>query len=72
MLKGFSSTYVGTEAVETEVDRASAIARAIATAGDNDIVLVAGKGHEGYQEIAGNRYPYSDLVTARQLLGGKE
>ena len=72
VLKGFSSTYVRTEAVETEVDRASAIARAIATAGDNDIVLVAGKGHEGYQEIAGRRYPYSDLVTARQLLGGTE
>lgn len=41
-------------------DRQSAIREAIAMAGKNDVVLVAGKGHETYQEIKGVRYPFDD------------
>ncbi len=51
-----------------ERDRAAAIARAIAAAGPNDIVLIAGKGHEPYQEIDGVHYPFDDTATARAVL----
>jgi len=49
-------------------DRAAAIAHAIATAAANDIVLIAGKGHEPYQEIDGVQYPFDDTATARAAL----
>ncbi|RZA20760.1 MAG: UDP-N-acetylmuramoyl-L-alanyl-D-glutamate--2,6-diaminopimelate ligase [Lysobacteraceae bacterium] len=49
-------------------DRAGAIAEAIAMAGADDVVLIAGKGHEPYQEIAGIRHPFDDTATARELL----
>jgi UDP-N-acetylmuramoyl-L-alanyl-D-glutamate--2,6-diaminopimelate ligase len=52
-----------------ERDRAAAIARAIGEAGPDDIVLVAGKGHEPYQEIAGVRHPFDDTQVARAALG---
>src|SRR5690606_2204113 len=42
------------------VRRDDAIAEAIGQAGDNDVVLIAGKGHETYQEIQGQRYPMDD------------
>ncbi|MDR2012642.1 MAG: UDP-N-acetylmuramoyl-L-alanyl-D-glutamate--2,6-diaminopimelate ligase [Rhodanobacter sp.] len=51
-----------------ERDRASAIARAIADARPGDVVLIAGKGHEPYQEIAGVRRPFEDTAIARQAL----
>ena len=57
------------QSVEAEVDRASAIARAIAGADTGDVILVAGKGHEDYQEIEGVRHPFSDVETTRALLG---
>jgi UDP-N-acetylmuramoyl-L-alanyl-D-glutamate--2,6-diaminopimelate ligase len=41
-------------------DRRFAIREAIAMAGRNDVVLVAGKGHETYQEIKGVKYPFDD------------
>jgi UDP-N-acetylmuramoyl-L-alanyl-D-glutamate--2,6-diaminopimelate ligase len=43
-----------------ETDRAKAIAMAVMRANKGDVVLVAGKGHEDYQEIQGIRYPFSD------------
>ena len=51
-----------------EVDRAHAIASAIAAAGRGDIVLIAGKGHEPYQEIAGRKLPFDDLAIAQAAL----
>jgi len=51
-----------------ERDRAAAIARAIRMARAGDVVLVAGKGHEPYQQIAGARHPFDDLVVARHAL----
>lgn len=49
-------------------DRARAIAHAIADAGREDSVLIAGKGHENYQEIDGQRRPFSDREVAAGLL----
>ncbi|MGE5640335.1 MAG: UDP-N-acetylmuramoyl-L-alanyl-D-glutamate--2,6-diaminopimelate ligase [Clostridia bacterium] len=53
---------------ETEADRARAIERAILEAAAEDVVLIAGKGHEDYQEIAGRRLPFSDAAQARAAL----
>ena len=52
-----------------ELDRAKAIGAAIAAAQDADVVLIAGKGHEDYQEIAGRRLPFSDATVAGAALG---
>jgi UDP-N-acetylmuramoyl-L-alanyl-D-glutamate--2,6-diaminopimelate ligase len=49
-------------------DRFAAIARAIGEAGPNDIVLIAGKGHEPYQEINGVQHPFDDTEVARKEL----
>ncbi len=54
--------------VQAELDRATAIAQALAQADARDVVLIAGKGHEPYQEIAGVRRPFSDLEQARLAL----
>ncbi len=54
-----------------ELDRATAINKAIRLAAARDIVLLAGKGHEPYQEIAGVRLPFSDLETAKSALAGR-
>ncbi|MCA1714090.1 MAG: UDP-N-acetylmuramoyl-L-alanyl-D-glutamate--2,6-diaminopimelate ligase [Gammaproteobacteria bacterium] len=56
------------ESVIVQRDRAAAIARAIGEAGPGDIVLIAGKGHEPYQEIAGIRHPFDDTAVARRVL----
>lgn len=48
--------------------RGRAVGEAIAIARRGDIVLIAGKGHEPYQEINGVRYPYSDVATAQAAL----
>jgi UDP-N-acetylmuramoyl-L-alanyl-D-glutamate--2,6-diaminopimelate ligase len=53
-----------------EPDRARAILHAVHEARHGDIVLIAGKGHEAYQEIAGARLPFSDAEVARQALRG--
>ena len=49
-------------------DRAQAIAYAVEQANSHDVVLIAGKGHEDYQEIAGVKHPFSDVAQARQAL----
>ena len=51
-----------------EPDRARAIFEAIGHARCGDVVLIAGKGHEDYQEIAGERVPFSDVAIARKAL----
>ncbi len=53
-------------------DRAAAIAWTIAQAEAADIVLVAGKGHENYQEANGKRTPFSDYAVAAQALAKRE
>jgi len=51
-----------------ELDRAKAIAGAIAEAKAADVVLLAGKGHEMYQERDGMRLPFSDVAEAERAL----
>lgn len=56
------------ETVRAEPDRAAAIALALVEADVRDVVLIAGKGHEDYQETAGERRPFSDMAQARVAL----
>lgn len=56
------------ECVLTTPDRAEAIDTAVYTAHDNDIVLVAGKGHETYQEVQGTKYDFSDHAVLEEKL----
>ena len=51
-----------------ELDRRRAIIEAVCAAGANDIVLIAGKGHETYQEVNGVRSHFSDVQVAREAL----
>lgn len=53
------------------VDRAQAIAHTVQHAGTHDVVLVAGKGHEDYQEIDGVKHPFSDVQQARAALAAR-
>jgi len=64
ILAGFGAR----ERIEVQRDRAAAIALALDGAGADDIILVAGKGHEAYQEVQGRRLPFDDLAIARGLL----
>jgi UDP-N-acetylmuramoyl-L-alanyl-D-glutamate--2,6-diaminopimelate ligase len=52
-------------------DRAAAIAQALREAQPADVVLIAGKGHEDYQEVAGVKHPFSDVEQARLALESK-
>ncbi|ATD66920.1 UDP-N-acetylmuramoyl-L-alanyl-D-glutamate--2,6-diaminopimelate ligase [Luteimonas chenhongjianii] len=56
------------EAVVVERDRRRAIEHAIATAAPGDIVLIAGKGHEPYQEIGSVQHPFDDRIVAQAAL----
>jgi UDP-N-acetylmuramyl-tripeptide synthetase len=49
-------------------DRAEAIAQAVAMLKEGDVLLVAGKGHERYQEIAGRKFPFSDQEQLRKVM----
>lgn len=64
ILAGFSDT----THVSVIHDRAEAIQSAIRSATPNDLVLIAGKGHEAYQEISGQKYPFSDAEQVRHIL----
>jgi MurE/MurF fusion protein len=54
---------------QLELSRAAAIQAAIHQASAQDVILLAGKGHEDYQEIAGVKHAFSDLHVARSALG---
>jgi UDP-N-acetylmuramoyl-L-alanyl-D-glutamate--2,6-diaminopimelate ligase len=54
---------------DVALDRAQAIAAAIGSADAADVVLIAGKGHEAFQEIDGARLPFSDAAAAEAALG---
>jgi len=56
------------ECVEVQADRALAIAQTVAAAAAQDVVLVAGKGHENYQEVAGVKHAFSDKAHAQAAL----
>ena len=54
--------------VDVIEDRAAAIHEAVERARDSDVVLIAGKGHEQTQEVAGVKRPFSDVAVAAQAL----
>jgi len=61
--KGFRGTHF-----EKITDRAAAISRAVELAQPRDIVLIAGKGHENYQEFADHTVPFEDIQVARRAI----
>ena len=56
------------DGIDVIEDRAEAIGHALQHAARQDLVLIAGKGHEDYQEVAGVRRPFSDTLVAQSLL----
>jgi UDP-N-acetylmuramoyl-L-alanyl-D-glutamate--2,6-diaminopimelate ligase len=58
------------QAVQRMPDRAEAIHHAVGQAGPGDLVLVAGKGHEDYQQIGAERRPFSDRAQVLAALAG--
>jgi UDP-N-acetylmuramoyl-L-alanyl-D-glutamate--2,6-diaminopimelate ligase len=62
ILVGMSGEY------DVEPDRAAAIARAVEEAGEGDVVVIAGKGHEQGQEFADRTIPFDDREVARDAL----
>jgi len=58
----------GAPELEVEPDRRAAIELALSAARDGDVVVVAGKGHEQGQEIAGETHPFDDRAVAREVL----
>jgi len=66
IVAGFKN--LGSSKITIEQDRKKAIALAIKTAEKNDIVLIAGKGHENYQIIGKQKFPFSDKTIARECL----
>ena len=63
------SGMAGKASARVERNRSRAIETALGEAGPADVVLIAGKGHETCQEVAGKRYPFSDRQQVRCLLG---
>jgi len=59
------------DGVVVEPDRGAAIRRALGEAAPGDVVVLAGKGHETYQEIGGERRPFDDAVEARRALAAR-
>ena len=55
-----------------EPDRRAAIAFALSNAARGDVVVIAGKGHETTQEIAGVKHPFDDREVVRGFRGGEE
>jgi UDP-N-acetylmuramoyl-L-alanyl-D-glutamate--2,6-diaminopimelate ligase len=68
ILKQVRAGMARADGVQVIEDRREAIAHAIAEADARDVVLIAGKGHEDYQEIAGVKHPFSDVIEAAQAL----
>jgi UDP-N-acetylmuramoyl-L-alanyl-D-glutamate--2,6-diaminopimelate ligase len=71
----FRDIYAGfahPEFVQFVHGRGQAIAQLIASASADDVLVLAGKGHEDYQEINGERQPFSDLVEAAKALAAWE
>ncbi len=60
------------ERVTFVAGRGTAIRQLIASASPEDVILLAGKGHEDYQEIAGVRQPFSDIEQAASALAERE
>jgi len=65
IVAGFAAHATPPVAIES---RAAAIAHAVRQAAPNDVILLAGKGHEDYQDVGGVKHPFSDLEQAAAAL----
>jgi UDP-N-acetylmuramoyl-L-alanyl-D-glutamate--2,6-diaminopimelate ligase len=61
----------GSAAIQVQSDRALAIAQTVQQAQPQDVVLIAGKGHEATQEVAGVKLPFSDRAQALGALAAR-
>lgn len=52
-----------------EPDRRKALSRALSMLRKGDVLLVAGKGHESYQQVGDVKYPFNDAAVVRELVG---
>lgn len=71
IVKGIDAAQLPPDALHTIEDRASAILWAVRHAAKNDVVLLAGKGHESYQEIKGKKLPFLDADHAALALAAR-
>jgi UDP-N-acetylmuramoyl-L-alanyl-D-glutamate--2,6-diaminopimelate ligase len=72
IVSGIPPTAVSDGSVHVEVDRRAAIERALSLAMTDDVVVIAGKGHEQGQEFAdGRREPFDDVTVARGFLAAR-
>ena len=68
IVAGIAAADIASGRVVVIEERRAAIAHAVRAAAPNDVILVAGKGHEDYQDVAGVKHPFSDLAEARAAL----
>jgi UDP-N-acetylmuramoyl-L-alanyl-D-glutamate--2,6-diaminopimelate ligase len=68
--KGMANNNIQPEKYELIADRRAAIQKAVEMASPGDVVLIAGKGHETYQEINGVKYPFDDRLIAKEAIRG--
>lgn len=68
IVRDIAAGFSGPGAYQVIHDRATAIARAIDSVEPGDLVLIAGKGHEAYQDVGGQRLPFSDAEQVRNRL----
>jgi UDP-N-acetylmuramoyl-L-alanyl-D-glutamate--2,6-diaminopimelate ligase len=72
IVSGIPSTAISDGSVRVEVDRRAAIEQALSLAMTDDVVVIAGKGHEQGQEFAdGRKEPFDDVTVARELLAAR-
>lgn len=71
ILPGLTEAGYAPDRFEAIIDRRVAIGRAIAKAGPLDVVLIAGKGHETYQDIMGVKHDFDDREVARDAIRGR-
>jgi len=64
ILEGFNNL----DKVQSITNRKDAIYKGISEASANDIILIAGKGHEDYQDVAGIKHPFDDRLVAQEAL----
>jgi UDP-N-acetylmuramyl-tripeptide synthetase len=68
ILSGFAPVRASQHQASVELDRRRAIFQAAQQAAAEDVILIAGKGHEDYQEVAGTKHPFSDREQALDAL----
>ncbi|MDF2965915.1 MAG: murE [Rickettsiaceae bacterium] len=71
ILAGTNESLINEGKVVEVGDRKKAISYAISLMGDNDILLIAGKGHETYQIIKDQKIPFSDIEVVKEIIEGK-